>query len=154
MSKLIAFTEEQGKDLTDFVEQQGLSRLKAGTMVSEGDFYAGAASAIQFMFEDKDAKHLTRIIPPMWILGIMSNRSPSTRWEEDEETKKRLERKVMRSEVIGRYGEQMYDFVETVLNGEPRDRGLTPNQWLNELRVMARLILEDIGLPEFFMEEA
>jgi hypothetical protein len=155
MAKLKEFTEEQGKDLTNFIEQQGLSRIKAGTMISEGDFYAGAASAIQFMFEGEGAENLTRIIPPMWILGIFSNRSPSTRWEEYEETRKRLDNKIMRSEILGRNGELMYEFIKNVTKYRKMYNvsGYTPSQILISLRDNARSILEDIGLLYYETEE-
>ena len=155
MARLKEFTEEQGKDLTDFVEKQGLSRLKYGAMVSEGDFYAGASAAIQFLFEGEGAENLTRIIPPMWILGILSNRSPSTRWEKDEETRRSLENKIMRSEILGKHGELMYEFVKDVDKYKElyKDSGYLPRQILSNLKNIARTIIEDVGLSYYETEE-
>ena len=152
MEGKVKLTEEQGKELTDRIERQGLERIKSGALRSEADFYAGAAIAIHHLF-GKDDKQLTDIIPPMWILGIMSGRSPSTRWEEDEGIKIILDAGLERQHRLQHNAELMYEFVTDMWDTNFVTSGYTPHEWLQERRVIARTILEDIGLYDFWSEE-
>jgi hypothetical protein len=150
-------TEEQGKELTDYVEKQALERIKTGALQSEADFYLGAASVLQYLF-GKDPKELTEIVPPMWIIGIMSGRSPSTRWEEDGLVRGQHETKLERQSRLYQNAELMYEFACDVFQYKDRNsyegRFLyTPQQILNEMEAHARIVLEDIGLYDFWPDE-
>ena len=145
---------EQAKDLTDTVEKQALERIRSRALISEADYYAGAAVTIQYLTEDSDSNTLSSIIPPMWVFGIMSGRSPSTRWEEDGLVRGQLDSKLERQSRLYQNAELMYEFVSDVFDPDRyTGLGYTPSQILNEIRVHARLMLEDIGLYDFWPEE-
>ena len=154
----IEFKEEQGKELTNYVEQQALARIKEGVLLSEADFYSGAAYVIQYLL-GKDSRQLTRIVPPMWIIGIMAGRSPSTRWEENEETKAQHDTKLERQFRLYSNAELMYELATDLHECKDRDQyeegyaHSTPSQILNRMMTHARLVLEDIGLYDFWKEE-
>ena len=146
----------EAKELTDWVEQQGLERIKSRALQSEADFYSGAASVLQFLF-GKDPKELTKIVPPMWILGVMTGRSPSTRWaiddtlEESEALTKALDTRLERQQRLYQNAELMYEYVVDMYKKVMVSS--TPRQFLQERRALARMLLEDIGLYDFWLEE-
>lgn len=158
MEGKVKLTGEQAKEFTDRIEQQALKRIRNGALVSEADFYAGAAITIHHLFSEND-EQLADIIPPMWILGIMSGRSPSTRWEENEEIQKNQNYLLERQARLCRNAELMYELVTDLYECKDRDQyesgypGSTPSQILSRMMVLAGTVLEDIGLYDFWSEE-
>ncbi len=140
----------EAKDLTDYIEQQALERIRSGSLLAEADFYAGAASVIQFLFGG-NPKELSKVVPPMWILGILSGRSPSTRWEEDESLRKQFDNKLERQHRLYWNAELMYEYVVDMY--EKVMVSSTSRHFLQERRALARMMLEDIGLYDFWPDD-
>ena len=141
MEGKVKLTEEQAKELTNYVEQAAAERLRNGAMKLDTDFYCGAMAVIHYLTEGRSSPDLTANIPPMWVLGLMSGRSPSLRHMGDEETQQRYTAKMVRTAALIDSREQMYEFVCNVFRG---------GGWYE---AHARRILDDIGLYDFQSEE-
>ena len=155
MEGKVKLTGEQAKELTNYIEKLGLSRIEAGALISEGDFYAGAAAVIHYLTEGRSSPNVTVHVPPMWILGLLSGRSPTTHWEKNEEVRKQLDYKLERQFRLHHNAELMYEYVTQMYEAKDRHGflGYAPDQILNEMAAHARLILEDVGLYDFWSEE-
>jgi len=78
------FTPAQIDAILAHIQAQGEARARMGSMVSDVEFFCGAASVLE-------AIGLWGSVPPIWTISAMSGRrlfgfKPSDEWFEDEDT--------------------------------------------------------------------
>ncbi len=151
MEGKVRLTGEEAKELTDYIERLAATRLGNGAMELDASFYAGAMAVIHYLTEGRSSPELSNGVPPSWVFNILSGRSPSVKHMGDEKAQQEFQARFDRAARLIQNKEQMYEFVCGMFERD-RDYRDYYDRYIPHV-VLARVILEDIGLYDFRDEE-
>ena len=112
----IELTDEQISGVIDKVLEGAKQRYENHARVSEADYFAGVLVVLTFLQEGPGFEELWEHTPPMWILGIMSGRSPTAIYIADgnEEIQRKIDQKMGHAFRLRENAENLLNIVKTL----------------------------------------
>lgn len=153
--------QEKGPETIASVEKELVERYRHHSLVSEADFIAGASCVIRFLGLEKDAKLLpAELVPPLWVFGVMGNRSVTAdvlekNGEIDEAEARRIGNKQWKAIYRRAYVDDAVGLLHTVVRTADnfKEMDLTRAEALDWLKEEAEAILDNMWETPYNEEE-
>lgn len=119
----VELTQEQVSGVIEKILEGAKQRYEAQALVSEADYFAGALTALTFLEEGPGYENLWEHTPAMWILGIMSGRSPTAIYiaDGDEKVQRKIDKRMGYAVRLRENAEHMLAIVRAIADGDGGD---------------------------------